>query len=112
MSQESYEKGLRLCIKLVSEWNSAGEPPRFVFPPEDLLFIADLQQCGDKLALNDTARDLVALLILRCRERLGKIPTSLMLLVALEEAGHTVERKPFEEFGFEGKLVAPSGVWS
>jgi hypothetical protein len=82
MTKPAYERGAQITYAIVSTWR--GAPPRFAFPPKDVALMADLRDVGDKLARNDAARELVALLIKRCVERTGEAPTAMMLRIVLD----------------------------
>jgi hypothetical protein len=83
--RDTYNAGAELTYKLVCAWKE--EKPAFSFPPRDVALIADLRDCGELLARNDTARRLVALLIEHCVKETGQAPTAMMLRVSLEMAG-------------------------
>lgn len=94
---EDYERGAQLVYELVRDWD--GEPPRFAFPPKDIALLADLRSVGQRLARNEGARQLVRLLITSCLVATGRAPTSMMLLVVLEELGQPIERVSLSELG-------------
>jgi hypothetical protein len=96
---ETYEKGAELCAKLVGEAKTTA--PAFRFPPYPLL--SDLGEVGQKLATNDAARELVALLCKRSRERFGpsRLPTVLMLQVSLDRHGIPYATVSLSELGLE-----------
>lgn len=99
MSAESYERAAELTYRLVRGWK--GETLRFAFPPKEIGLIADLRDIGQRLARNDSARQMVALLVNRCLERHGEAPTAMMLRVALECAGLPIETASLSELGIE-----------
>lgn len=93
MSRDAYERGAGITFLFVKRWleDPALEQPRFAFPPKEYALLADLRDIGTRLARNDGARQLVALLIKRCVERTGEAPTAMMLRVVLEQLGHPIE---------------------
>ena len=97
LADESYERGCWITFAVVRGWN--GDPPRFAFPPKEYALLADLRDIGQRLARNDSARQLVALLIKRCVERTGNAPTAMMLRVVLEELQHPIETVSLSELG-------------
>ena len=76
-----------------------GEAPRFAFPPKEIVLLADLRDIGERLARNEGARRLLALVIKRCVERTGQAPTAMMLRVVLEELGIEVDQVSLGELG-------------
>jgi hypothetical protein len=87
-----YERGAQLTFLLVREWlGKVVERPRFAFPPKDIALIADLRDIGEKLARNDSARELVAHLIECVVNVTGNAPTAMMLRVVLEQLDCAVE---------------------
>lgn len=82
--QENYNAGAELTYKLVCAFRD--EKPEFQFPSPEIALIADLRDCGARLACNPAAVRLVALLIDHCVKETGQAPTAMMLRVCLEEA--------------------------
>ncbi len=97
MSRDSYKRAAELTYRLVRGWK--GETLRFAFPPKEIALIADLRDIGNRLARNDSARSMVALIIKRCVERHGEAPTAMMLRVSLEMAGLPIETVSLSELG-------------
>jgi hypothetical protein len=95
--EENYERGAEITYRLIRDW--PGEVPRFAFPPKEIALLADLRDVGERLARNEGARRLLALLIKRCVERTGNAPTAMMLRVVLEELGIDVEYVSLGELG-------------
>lgn len=98
---DTYERGAKITVAIVAGWT--GPEPRFAFPPKEIGLIADLSEIGEKLARNNAARELLALLIKRCRERTGQVPTVIMLQVALDMSGIPTETVPLSDL----KLPTP-----
>lgn len=94
---EDYERGAAITYNIVRDWK--GEAPRFAFPPKEIALLADLRDIGERLARNEGARKLTALLIKRCVERTGQAPTVMMLRVILDELGIEVEYVSLGELG-------------
>jgi len=100
---ESYERGARLTFVVVKMWleDPRLKLPRFRFPPRDIALIGDLRDIGQRLAVNDGARELLAHLIKRSIERTGNAPTAMMLRGVLEELGHPIEVVSLSELGID-----------
>lgn len=94
-----YELGAELTYQLVLSWTHPEGPPLFRFPPKDVALLADLRDIGEKLAVNQSARELVAKLILDVVDAAGQAPTAMMLRVCLEETGHPIEWVTLAELG-------------
>lgn len=80
-------------------WTHADGPPVFRFPPKDVALLADLRDCGEKLAVNQSARDLVAKLVVDVVQATGQAPTAMMLRVILEELAIPIRWVALEELG-------------
>lgn len=100
--RQSYELGAQLTYQTVLLWTHAEGPPVFRFPPKDIALVADLRDCGEKLAVNQSARDLVAKLVTDVVANTGQAPTAMMLRVILEEIGHPIEWVELSELGLGG----------
>lgn len=94
---ESYERGCQITFNIVRDWT--GERPLFAFPPKEIALLADLGDVGQRLCRNEGARQLLAHLLKRCRERTGMAPTAMMLRVVLEELKIPVEHVSLSELG-------------
>ncbi len=99
-----YERGCELTYQIVLQWTHRDGPPQFRFPPRDVALCADLRSVGTKLAVNDSARDLVAKLIVDVKRETGEAPTAMMLRVVLRLCGLPIQWVPIEELGL-GKIV-------
>lgn len=86
---EGYANAVRLVAKLIEQWLATHEAPKFRFPGVPM--IADLRDIGKQLALNDSARELVAHLNKRLIERTGHAPTLMQLKATLEVFGVATE---------------------
>lgn len=94
---ESYLRGSLVTLAIVSDWT--GAPPLFAFPPAEIGLLGDLRDIGARLARNDAARELLALLIAQCVGKTGHAPTAMMLLAALNMTGIAVERVSLSALG-------------
>ncbi len=92
-----YNAGAELTYKLVVAFRD--EKPEFQFPPREIALIADLRDCGARLACNPAAVRLVALLIDHCVKETGQAPTAMMLRVCLEEAQIPIKWVSLSELG-------------
>ncbi|HET7485852.1 MAG TPA: hypothetical protein VFJ64_10830 [Solirubrobacterales bacterium] len=95
--RDNYNAGAELTWRIVQAWQ--GERPRFAFPPRNIALIADLRDIGERLARNDAAKKLVALLIDHCVKETGQAPTAMMLRVVLEQSGIPIEYVAPSELG-------------
>lgn len=95
LADKGYADAVAKVVKTVEFWLATHEAPRFRFPAFPM--IADLEQIGGRLALNDSARQLVGGLI-----RLfpaDKTPTVLQLEAALKYLGVACESCSFGDLG-------------
>lgn len=94
----SYAEGVRQIARVLAEWlPRLKEPPRFRFPA--LPLIAEMREVN--LAVNDTARELLALIDRRVFERTGGHPTVLQLQQTLKTFEVTWETCSLGELGLE-----------
>jgi hypothetical protein len=96
-ARETYEKGAELTYQIVLAWTHPEGPPLFAFPPKDFAVLADLRDVGEKLARNESARQLLNSLIVQVVGGCGEAPTAMMLRVCLEKAGHPIKWVPLAE---------------
>ena len=104
---KGYAAALRIVHDVVRDWT--GPAPLFRFPPQDIALSADLEQVGEHLATNKSARRLLRLLVDRCNTELGHAPTAVMLEAALVHFKIPIVRVSLEELGFEIVPAGPGG---
>ncbi len=102
--RRSYDKGCAMVYELVARWKPRA--PAFRFPPRDLAFIASLADCGEQLATNAAACELVAEILAEAlRRRLDDVPTAMMLRASLELQQIPISHVAFAELGIKGTMV-------
>lgn len=98
-ASDNYELGAQLTYQAIMLWTHAEGPPVFRFPPKNVALLADLRDCGEKLAVNQSARDLVAKLVTEVVAATGQAPTAMMLRVILEELAISIHWVEIAELG-------------
>lgn len=99
--RDTYELGAQLTHAIVKAWIEKADPVRFAFPPREIALVADLRQVGQKLARNESARQLVDQLNEHVVSVTGHAPTAMMLRVILEDLGVEIEWVPPSELGLQ-----------
>jgi hypothetical protein len=99
-----YERTCNMTHRLVGRFKD--RCPLFAFPDREVALIASVADIGEKLARNDAARELVAKLLSETKVLgLPDYPTTLMLLVCLEDHCIPIQRVEFHELGLEGTVI-------
>jgi hypothetical protein len=77
------------------------EPPRFAFPPKEIMVIGDLEPMIPRVARNESARHFLGGIIQGARASGDPkaFPTVFMLRVALEAVGAAIEVVSVADFG-------------
>ncbi len=78
------------------------EPPRFTLPPREILLAASLDgPIGRRIAKNPSARELIDLvcMVASATGDMSKMPTVMMLDIAMRLAGVSIERVSLAELG-------------
>ncbi len=94
---EGYAKAAELTYRLLLAFRY--QEPRFAFPPKEIALIADLRDVAERLARNDSARAVLALVIHHCVKETGQAPTAMMLRICLEEAEIPIETVSLSDLG-------------
>jgi hypothetical protein len=100
--QACYDAGARATLAVLRIWveKHRDRPPLFAFPPKDIGLIGSLADIGYRLARNESARQLVGVLIdMRAELGLHDYPTAMMLRAALAEVGVETEIVGLAELG-------------
>lgn len=106
-----YVDQIEAMARAIAGWLRAhpDQAPLFWVPPKDVMVIVDLPSVVDRIARNDAARQIADLLIESAPP--SKVPTLLMLRVALEHAKCPGLVVPLEVFtaGFVPLPTQPGG---
>jgi hypothetical protein len=106
---ESYKLGAELAADLMGQFImfELADVPMFAMPPKEIALIASIDEIGEYLVRNDSARELVGMLV---REFKGRkqvdCPTVMILRACLDMYGIPINYvSSFEELGIPGKFL-------
>ena len=97
---DAYVREIEFVVAMVRGWLEvrSDDPPRFQLPGKDVLVAAGVDQVP-AVAVNASARRLLAVLIESCSKTFGEPPTITQLGVAFDIAGLRVERCRLADLG-------------